>query len=57
MHECISVSMGNMASNIDRATKIDNVVQHGVDVDIMVNRQHLIHLKSSLIARCKGHKQ
>ena len=54
--------MGNMASNIDRVhlhptTKIDIVVQHGVaDVDIMVHRQHLIHLKSILIVRPYGHK-
>ena len=35
--------MVNMASNMDRGcvhrtTKIDNIVQHGVNLDMMVNR-------------------
>ena len=44
MQACIAFFMVNMASNMDRVhvqprTKIDNIVQHGVYLDMMVNRQ------------------
>ena len=44
MQACIAFFMVNMASNMDRGrvqpmTKIDNIVEHGVFLYMMVNRQ------------------
>ena len=44
MQACIAFFMVKMVSDMDRGrvqptTKIDNIVQHGVYLDIMVNRQ------------------